>query len=321
MMQHTIDDYIVVSQGKKNFIGKVVKEGTIKLTPPKVPEETEYLQYLPNEVIAILGDNPKIGGTVYWCKFEPHLKTMVHDGFGDIHWFFKPLKPFRDQLNQVLDKVFSIMEENKLSSVFPLNVEMRVPSGKYTGTYRYTGRDKTEYPDTMTLKPKEGDQLNYVVLHELGHAVWYRLLTHRHKIRARWIKLYHRAITVTEVGAKDVNRILQGIKSQDDGGLVSDYRGQLSEEDQLIFDACVSYVYDYHSIDLIGLDTLLAGDEDIDNLWPDTVKLSDMEVQLTEYAQKSVEEYFAEAFSLHFSGKKLPSVTSQLLEKTLQALR
>ena len=311
-------DYVVVSSPKKALVlASSESQGEIK--PSFYVEEPTLIDFKPEDVVANLGTSPMIG-TVFGCKVEPLVRTLVHESFGDVHFFYKPVKAFRQALWDSLDFAYEQLEKHNLTEFMPCTLEVRQPSGKYAGYYKYSGRDISEKPDVLCVKPADISAINYVVLHECGHGVWFRQLRSS-KWRARWVKLYHKAVSVVEIETKEVMRILKGIQEQDDTGLVSDYRGQLSEDDQRIFDACTAYISDYHNLDVKALDVLFQSGDDLTSLWPTVVHVSDMSTHLTEYAMKSPEEYFAESFGLYMAGKKLPATTNELMVKTLAYLK
>ncbi len=77
---------------------------------------------------------------------------------------------------------------------------------------------------------------------------------------------------------------------------------------------------DLHAIDRKHFELALMLGDDVSVYWPKTVELSEKKVIISDYAKRSPEELFAEAFALNFVGKKLPQKLHDLLDKHMRTL-
>jgi hypothetical protein len=104
--------------------------------------------------------------------------------------------------------------------------------------------------------------------------------------------------------------------------MCKEFNNTLNERQEMIFEQCLSYVDEKHLLNTHHLDTLIASSHDIGAYFNvDEVKLLDIRLILTEYAQVSPEEFFAEAFGLHMSGSILPKSLRELMAKSLEKAR
>jgi hypothetical protein len=282
-------------------------------------------------IIANLGPKP-VPGTAYGLRVEPWRKTRVHDFWGDVHVFRSMPKEESKALKLALDSQAEFFTRKGLGFFAPLNVEIRPPRGKYAGTYQYTGKEDVK--DTLTLSPKSFGEptkqqevvkarkwIEYLICHEGAHGVWYRGCSN--KIKARWIKAYHSTHILSSTSVSEVIKLGKSFVKA--GVAIPDFRSDLDEDQQNLFDACVSWIKDYHSLNSKHLRVLIdTHDFDaIKKLWPqENILDSDFEIPLGEYASTNPEEFFAEAFSLYFAtGMKIPRNIEKLLLKTTQAIK
>jgi hypothetical protein len=282
-------------------------------------------------VVASLGPDP-VFGTAYGCKVEPYQNTRHHRFWGDVH-FFRKLEPIeRKAIKIALDEVAETLTKLKLTDFAPLDVEIKPASGRYAGSYKYTGKDDVR--DLMKLHPKSFvDPMSdesmvrpkawtiYLLMHEAAHGIWYRMVPN--SIKARWIKAYHSTVVLKSTSADVVQKLgRQFTKAQQH---FTDFRSELPEEHCELFDACLTWIKNYHSLSQHNLNVLVEAQdfELLGTLWPTEELLdTDHEIPLGEYASKNVEETFAEAFALYYAAKiKIPKQFETLLLKTVQKIR
>lgn len=316
-------DYVVGTDGKKNFLMQVhsvndgLVSGVLDAERAYAPKNAEFKL---KQILAVLGPKP-VSGNIYGCNVEPYTSTSVHSDWGNVHWHRVMTPEEKKQIRAALDatskklitaKLFEFAEQGALE------IEIRPAKGKYTGMYHF--KHKGDKPaDRMILRPQDGTPLDYVVLHEAGHGVWYRMLSP--KVHARWVKLYHNYTKVQDFDSADIKRLCD--QYLEDSIHIRDFRGQLPEDDVLLFDSLVSTLCSNTRLNIKHLD-LLADQHELESLrdvWPQHVEDSDFEIAITEYGTKNVEELFAEAFAFHMLGQKLPKRVAAVMEKTLEHAR
>lgn len=314
--------YVIGNDGKKNWLLQVssvndkMVYGHLDVGRAYEPKQGEFLL---SQIVAVLGTKPS-PGSAYGVVIEPYLRTLAHEFWGNVHLHSWLKKEERTSLKKALTDVGKKLTRNKLDGFLDagnLEVEVRPPKGKYTGMYYYRIKNGDNM-DRMVLRPKMGVPMDYVVAHESGHGVWYRLMTPQQQ--ARWVKMYH---SYTKMKAFEPHHIrkLRDDYIKDSVG-IRDFRGQLEEAQVLLFDNLIGSLCGNTRLTTRHLDLLAeTGElETIKDVWPLHVEDSDFEIALTEYGTKNPEEFFAESFAYWLLGMKLPKRIAAAMEKTVKAI-
>ena len=318
------NDYVIgCADGKKNLLMHVshVDEGTVSgvldFGRAYAPKNAEFKT---KQIIAVLGPKPATGSS-YGCIIEPYQSTSVHSDWGNVHWHRHMPKAEKLSIKKALDATAKKLKASKLFEFVELGaleLEVKPAKGKYTGMYHYVVKDGKPM-DKMVLRPQDGTPLDYVILHEAGHGVWYRSLSA--KDHARWVKLYHSYTKVSDFDVDDINRLRD--QYLDDSVAIRDFRGQLPEEDVMLFDSLISTLCGNTRLTVKHLN-LLADNRELDSIkdvWPQHLEDSDFDIALTEYGTKNVEEMWAEAFAFYTLGQVLPKRIKSAMESTLERAR
>ena len=310
-------DYIVVRIGPKNALAKVqvalTEKKKFKAVLEVEAQEAETptpFDFNPDEVVANLGPAPA-PGKAYGVKIEVLHRRIPTKFFGEI----RIMRDFDDtqfkKLKSTLKSVETEWNRRKLPET-RIDTIIKSQDGKYSGSYR----TRSAETDLMTLMPHEDmSEMSYVVSHELAHGLWYRNFTPR--MHNAWVKMYHKAVVLYEIGNKDLVAMLKEIEESED--LFAYIRG-CDEETQPVMKAILRYVKQVHGVDKKHLQTALVLGESIESYWPHSIEIGDKELIISDYARKSPEELFAEAFAFHFAGSKLPKSIARLLEDSLSTL-
>jgi hypothetical protein len=311
-----VNDYAIVQlDDKKKHLIKVLKvpgdqTNGAGVLIASLPYEPENLTFSDDDVVCNLGPRPEIG-KAYGLKIEPFIRTVSISTWGEIHYFDRLSKKVRKEIQIQFTKAYRTLEKKKLIGFFPLKTEIRPKAGKYAGSYKYNGKDKE---DVFTLHPKEWTDIPYVVMHECGHGVWFRMLTN--KQRAEWIRFYHTIVTHKEVKPETLSKLRRKLVKGED--TINQFSKQLDEEVRPVFAQCLKFIHEKHNLNAKHLDTVLEEGDDLKEFWPTSVlELKELKTDITEYATKSPEEFFAEAFAYHLIGKKLPKYIATRLDNTL----
>ena len=310
-----VGDYVILNFviGKK-ILGKCVavsKDGTRgKVKLENVDDSEPAAEFKTSEVVANLGNSPN-AGSVYGIKVEPVRDTLEHPFWGTIYLHHPldeaELKQFKKALHTVSQKFKSMHLPNNA-----IETRVKTQSGKMLGYYKY--RPKAECDVLAVMLDPDMSDLDYRLSHEYGHSLWFRNFTP--KMQMAWINLYHEAVQVSSYSDSDLASLLSDIKTS------GDVRGFAKEnpDEAPVLKSIFRHIAQTHAMSRSHFEMALALGEDIDRYWPSSIELGEKQTILTEYAKRSPEELWAEAFSLSFVGKKLPSKISALLDKCLRTL-
>ncbi len=264
-----------------------------------------------NEVMANLGKMPPVG-TAYGQKIEPLLKTRTSKLWEEIRLYKHLDEKEESELISQISIAHKRLRELKCGDI-KIELEVRQEQGKYSGMYKFYPKRES---DIMIVKPKQNlEGMHEIVWHEFGHGVWFRKMTPRQRLQ--WIKLYHAYVALTDVTEKDLAEICEEVES---AGSINDFVKEADEQTLMIFKVALRQITQVHGLNKRHLDLALTQGESIADYWPVSLELSEKEMIITDYARKSPEEFFAEAFTLQVAKKKLPKRVRLLMEETLSKL-
>lgn len=318
-MEFTKDEYIIVKNEKGKPVLLLVKdvgenesEGILEGTRP----DTVFHTFEPHQVIANIGDSPA-GGSAFGCQIEPYWRTMDLKQLGELHFFRRISKKDWAELKTAIAECRRWLDSAELSSVLPIDLHLRPAKGRVLGTCVPA---KGENLPIITLRPKEFvfTELLEVLMHEVGHLVYSMAMPDR--LKAQWIGEYKSLISLEKVTTSHINTLFeQFIQSE---AKVKAFHRNLEKEDNIIFKACLHYIKETHNLRPNHIDILVAQGDDIEDIWPsNSMDIQSIGDTITDYAKKSPEELWAEAFMLHSTGKKLPKTMAELMRNTLLACR
>ena len=323
------DDFLICKESKNprkflvrvSSLSKDVVHGVLE-KDYYIPSRRKSIEVPVQNIVCNLGQNP-LPGKVYGVDTTHWLAFKNHDAFGKIHFFTNPGK----ELGRALMKAFDVAEHRLHhygldNSIEPsLIYEVRPRHGKLAGRY-FHSRDEERYPHRIELYPEimatAVSKLPYVILHEHGHHIHAKYLT-QPKVNAAWIKLFNTSIAPRDIPVSLSKRILKELLSS--GEAPSRAVKLLDEDDAAVCRFIYRYISKERSIGISELDFLAASgnNEAIEELWPThSLEKKELAPIITDYAAKNFRETFAEAFSLHLTGIKLPKAVVSLLEKSIQ---
>lgn len=324
MIQVDAHDYVIFldendrpSLAKLLSIAEPVYSGILE-NSRHLEETTDRVEISPESVIANLGKDP-INGSAYNCQIEIYQTKREYPGWGTgtVLYYRKLDKETRKLIGRAIKQARTKIEELGID-LHPFITEIKEPKGRYEGQYKKVStRDGSVPVDILTLRPAEFDHLDYLLMHEVGHGIWFRRLTP--DIQARWILAYHKAVELQNVKKEDIDQtIAEFVQS---GLPCGSFRKTLDEPYSDIWDSCLEFAESKHSLSKKHLDTLIySGYPVVDFFEVDELTISNMKLVLTEYAQKSPEEFFSEAFAFHMSGG-LPKKLVKLMDLTLASAK
>lgn len=319
------DDYVLLNLGQaKPQLALVLNpKGQAYLDSGAEKDDAgkNNVRFVPEQVVANLGPDPKVG-QAFGVKIEPYIKSFPYRGWGTIHLFRKLDKLERKALKSGLDRCEKQLKAAKLWKALPIDIYIRPKKGKYAGFYKFKKNKDGTINDSITLNPetlKDPLYNSYIFAHEVGHAIWFRFVPDH--IKAKWLKLYTKRVTVTQTKEKDLKELLRSVTSYN--GSLRDYQKELADENELVLiKEIYSYISKKHRISKEDLEMILTEDrERVKDLWPSHAELSETRADVTEYAMVNVREFFAEAFAYHVTGKQLPQDVIKGMSFTVKRLQ
>lgn len=333
-MSINTNDYVIAeSKGTKPFMLQVtanhgkVFTGFVEQNRHRDPREIEVSS---KDMVLNLGPDPKPGKVYGIDVGHRYRKSFTHPGWGSIHFYTKldpaTIKLFRNSL----DRTYKIVKKHRLDGyIDKIETEVREKKGKYAGMYIHSKENLSTIWYAPECAQGSADIMDYVVLHEFGHALRYHGMTSM-KLRSAWLKLYQRSIAPVVVSEKQTGAIwktmLDSLKADGEIGFIEALKAAASEDEETEAQVKVIVRWFKQVQHLAPKDLGVlwaAGETDhIRSLWPKAaIDSSKLEPLITEYATKNVEETIAESFAYHMLGKKLPKSAAALMEKSLSYAR
>lgn len=310
-------DYIIVDvEGKK----KLCKITNVKANKAVVADKSsshsstsQFVEYDNSTLLAWLGSNPQ-SGSVYGVKVEPYYKKLPLDPYERVLFFRKTNKEERHYLLKDLQYCAKKAKAKGFGWIFPLEVEVRNPRGKTYGMASYYTDDSGTEHSLMQLFPHDfSESMKETIFHEFGHFIWNARVGENFK--ALWLELYSSAYDVFKADKKILATVKKDFK--DSGPRITE---EYTEEYEEVAEKVLDFIEEYHGLNYKNLCTLYDNGFDIIQYFPTRVQLLKHTTLVTEYADKNVEEFFAETFKLYMTKEHIIPKVESLLKSTLKSV-
>lgn len=315
------DDFIVVRVGKKNklCLAHSPKRNTAYIEDTLNLDTPVTVEYDADTLIANLGKDP-VPGKAYGVDIQPHYGDFQSD-IGNVHLYRRLEDDEKKAVTVSIKKIVKKVEEQGLGKVFPIKrVEILNPKGRWAGEYKISNKTG-EVEDVIRLFPKIlSDQIynQYIWAHELGHAIWFRYVPER--LRSEWLEMYNESTKVSKAKKSQMEDLCTALVSSQQS--VREFMRDIEDEELALFKEALIYLKKIHKMSPEDVNILLNQNSKVlANIWPTTASISNNENLVSEYAQTSVHELFAEAYAFYTTGKILPKTIQKLLDKTLKAAK
>lgn len=320
MIPVNADDYAVLRYNRKAKLVLILnpKSHQAVLVDTLESDEPEHVKYDDADLIANLGPKPSVG-KVHGIHVEP-MRKQAQKPYGLLCFYKKLEKADIKKLKSAFTWMFDLLTEWQIQQALPVTrIEIREKKAKYAGTYHYkrtkTG-DVTDKIELFCVDYGDKEYLKYVVAHETGHAVWYKLVPER--IKARWMELYEKRISVEKYSEKQLTTLLNDVMSYEGG--IQAYTREIADDDtRLLIREVYAYFKRTFRLDRKDVEMMMENSQKLGEMWPTATSLGRATgVDLGEYAMSNPREFFAENFAFHATGKKLPKDCRKLMEETLK---
>lgn len=317
------DDYIILRHRSKPTLCFVLNAKSRRAVVEKTLhlDEPENITYEDENVLANLGANP-VNGKVFGVDVTPYVRTINSKKYGPIHLFRNVPKKELKALRAALDKMFDKYDEVASTAFLPLHATHVLPKkGKYAGCYIAKSKG-SEVMDVIKYHPETlADPIynEYLVAHEFAHGLWYRCVPL--DMRARWIKLYQKRMTLTAIKNNHLEELFSELARYE--GTIRDYSKEVADDaEKLVIKEVFTYFKRYHRMSPTDVELLLTHDSGkLGDMWPNRAMLTEGRADLSQYALTNVEEFFAEAVSYHMVGKTVPKDVKKALTSTFKKCR
>lgn len=324
MIAYDVDDYLVINHSGKNQFGLCIGKKRLLLEKGVESDETTVvLDFEPEIVVANLGKEPAVG-KVYGANVEPYRKTVQIPEWGNVLLYRKVSKKEAKTVKSAFAASYLTLSKHKATSWLKRlkHIELRSQTGKWAGTYKKNRSKDGEPTDVITLNniPLDDQKhLEYVILHESAHGIWFHQVSG--SIKSRWLELYAKRITVQSFNSKRLDGLLESlIKYQ---GSINDYMKEMADEEEtVILKEVIAYIRKVHKLDKSDLDLLhdTGRSEHLRNVWPSIADISTSANDPSEYAMTRPTEFFAECISYYLTGTKMSKDIMKACQKTLEKL-
>lgn len=324
-------NYIVgkirTEDGFKLFLGKVtqvskgIAEGYVE-NLSHLKAKRALFEIPVKDIVLDMGERPHAGKVYGFDLTNLYTnKSIKHEFFGDIHFFYRIKKEAGSALMAAFDRAAKILEKSGFSPMLDTVWMIQHPetSGKYAGYYKHS-KNAEKMPHELAIKPEllGASELVYVILHEFAHYMHANLLQHP-KVNAAWIRLFNTSIKVQTIRKEDSISLLETMLAGEERP--SDFKSGLDEDQRNAWNWIIRTIKQDHAISIKELDTLFEAEarDEITKLWPQrTLHKKDLQPVISEYATVSVRETLAESFAFHLTKKKLPVSVTALVEKSIR---
>ncbi len=312
------------------YITKMKSNGTIQGQPvnevPSPTLEENPVQFLAESVIANLGQYPA-PGVAYGIILEPYTTTIetalaraeVFQNFDNPRWG-KCVKNAIKTVVEGLEKT-GIVKKVHEQEHEALVIHIRPRKGKMLGFFKKSRSGADIICLRIDDDSLQTDMLPYIVWHEVGHLIYSRFFNEDRK--STWIKLYHDSLSLMDFTLKDCLKLLERFESAEfELASLSEIQKKLQESGEdsnfILFKNILRHIKKTHSLTPGDIDTLRATGHSIRDFWPTTgIQVSEMQLVVSDYATKSVQEFWCESLSFYMTGKELPKNIRKSVKSTL----
>lgn len=313
------DSYVIVRRGSKNYLGFAFNPERNRCLIELQNGEEETIEYDNDTLLAALGTKPKMGQTAFGVKIQPVLGSKELP-IGKVVYRRVLTDLDKKAFTSAMKRTYKAMRDQRLD-IFPIGKITLLPKkGRYAGMYYYR-RKGDEVFDSIELHPDslEDRKYNeYILYHEYAHAIWYKKLEQH--VRAKWVKAFQKRIEPELHKQRSMESMLKELMEAQ--VLVQDFRKELDDEGKALFKEVLSHYKRYHRLDPKAMNLLLTEDSNkFAELWPTRMTtIKNVKHDISEYASTSTEEFFAEAFAYHMTGRTLPKDITKLLNYTVKSV-
>lgn len=317
-------------QTRKKFAGEIiaVHKNRLRLEVVNLYGDCETHDVSIGEdykLLAQLGETP-VAGSVYGCQVRKLYGQSEVPFYGVVSFFRNITDEEKDTLKAALKGALSHIKHLGLDKIIQLdNLIVLEPKGKYAGYYR-----QDRHGNHICYHPKEISPRSSMFLmdHEMAHAIWFQCL--KDEARADWIRLYTEYVESHKIPDDCLEDVVNTIIAE--GRPIEEYEDLLAdyEHGSTWLYRIMHSVADmlFLNIEEVGLHLISMGRKErkrlINRALTSVSPIESDHVEsfpISEYAKKSVAEFFAEAYCWYINhSRTVPEEVETLLKSTLPGI-
>lgn len=322
-MQVDISDYILINiDDKKPKLGLVNKIRKDKIygnfcikTIGLEPEDYKFI-IRKEDIVSNLSDTPKIGNS-YGLEIEPYYKSYKISGFAEIDFYIKVNKKQFALIIKAFHNFYNWLKKNNMITHLPIEIEIRPNKGKQYGKYiHYINKDDKLDKVIIRLNEYEESILNYVIAHEMGHHIKFNYINK--DFISKWIKIYYKSVLIDSIDLNDLKSLRKEFEKNCSN--IYSWKKDLDENDREIYKLCLKHIKNVHSLQERDLIALAENEDNLREFWPNTILKSTVELIISDYGKKNVDEYWAECFAFWYSKIEMPKECRKLVMNTITSI-
>ena len=268
------------------------------------------------QVLFNVGPNPPKDLTLFGNKLDPFIRAF-NSKAGRVNLFREANDKQLSVLKKAIDLIDDFMDKTGLKLTFTIHIEEK--RGQETGRYSLNGVEDGHDLMQLFMEDKDFNMtfLTWDMFHEMGHGIMWRYMPKDYQ--SAWVRAYLEDVKVIEVTDNFLQKLCNDfIKSK------GTYEGA-NDQERMALDEVKEWIAETWNIDLEYVQVLVEtekGAEKLRSMWPKMTELTTQKPSVSEYAMKSVAEYFCESFSFSMipeRKRKLPERIVDLVEKTIKA--
>lgn len=313
--------HVTRSKGKFEVVSPMYPPYSTPINQVPFAEERILGETARKYALANLGKQPP-KGSVFGVSINFPLKQDKIKPFKEV-FFYRDMTPkeYKHLISSVED-FHQWLLSKKIRIDWPF-LEIHEGKGRYAGEYQVKVKDDEVY-QIVRLHPKlkEDELPDYdpIIAHEIGHAIWYQLLSNRAK--AKWVELFTQYCKPIPVTKEDLVQFRDGVLALRTPTPIDDFLEDLEDDEADKFDQILAYFEEVYHLKTEHLEYLIQGRGDLEKLWPQSVtRIFEAETPISDYAMKNPEEFWCEALAYYYTHNELlPGEVRNLMERTLKNL-
>lgn len=283
---------------------------------------------VPKASVALnVGETPPPGKVYGYDLHHIFTRRRTIDPLGEVAFFTRATKEQVSSLRTAAANVEKRLRKAKLDFILEAPIDYHIVSkeraGKYAGMYHHSkdlSKHNHKIEVTLDDSRRESASINtyeYVLAHEIGHALHFGYLKNSDAADAAWVRAYTRTVRPIAVPTDLVEFMLETlIKS----GSVDGARGEIPEDGLPAWKRVLNEVRTSSGLTPKEIDLLLKDNrtKTVKEAWPRTgLMRNELHPSVTQYALKNYRELFAETFAFRILGKDLPEDLEALITKSV----